>query len=57
LTAVAWGVPTAIVIAGLLRLPSLSLFARAIRRPLPPPVPVEVAAPEITGMPQPTSEP
>jgi len=55
--AVAWGVPTAIVIAGLLRLPSLSLFARVIRRPLPPPVPVEVGAPEITGMPQPTSEP
>lgn len=48
---VALGVPAAIVIAGVLRAPSLSLFARAIRRPLAPPVPVEVGPPEITGMP------
>lgn len=54
--AVAWGVPAAIVIAGVIRLPSLSLFARVLRRPLPPPVPVEVGTPEITGMPQPSSE-
>lgn len=51
--AVAWGVPVAIVIAGVLRAPSLSLYARVIRRPLPPPVPVEVGTPEVTGMPHP----
>lgn len=57
LAAVAWGVPAAIVIAGVLRVPSLTLFARVLRRPLAPPVPVEVGVPEITGMPQPSSEP
>lgn len=51
--ALAWGVPAAIVIAGLLRTPALGLYARMLRRPLPPPMPVEVGAPEVTGMPNP----
>ena len=51
--AVAWGVPVAIVIAGALRIPSLSLYARVIRRPLPPPVPLEGGTPQVTGMPHP----
>jgi DHA3 family tetracycline resistance protein-like MFS transporter len=53
LAAVAWGVPAAIVIAGVLRVPALGLYARALRRPLPPPVPVEVGPPQVTGMPNP----
>ncbi len=51
--AVGLGVPAAIVVAGLLRAPALALYAWAIRGPAPPPAPVEVGPPEITGMPNP----
>lgn len=52
-SAVAWGVPAAIVIAGILRAPVLGLYLRVLRRPLPPPVPLEVGTPPVTGMPNP----
>ena len=51
--AVAWTVPVAIVVAGLIRAPALALYARALRRGLPPPTRVEIGPPEITGMPNP----
>jgi len=57
LVAVWWSVPAAIAVAGVLRAPSLALYARARRRgepPSPKDVPIEVPAHlDVPGVPQP----